>query len=79
MRAHERSKWGGVEPFGAPHRVHFDTPSLKGSCGESVRIHGDGAAKATVYEDREFMRIRANPFESTLWPEEEWHSSAIDP
>jgi hypothetical protein len=52
--------------FGAAHRVYFDTPSLKGSCGESVRIHTDGVTEAVIYGRGGFIRILANPYESTL-------------
>jgi hypothetical protein len=51
---------------GALRRVNFDTPSLKGSCGESVRIHRDGATNAVTYERGEFIRILVNPYESAL-------------
>jgi hypothetical protein len=53
-------------PCGAAHRVYFDTPSLKGSCGESVRIHTDGVTDAVIYGRGGFIRIHANPHESTL-------------
>src|SRR5580658_4705825 len=46
---------------GAPHRKNFDTPPLKGSCGESARIREQQPARSTSYEQYGFVRLRANP------------------
>jgi hypothetical protein len=56
-------------PCGAAHRVYFDNPPLKGSCGESMRIRRRVAIEAITCARREFLWIRVNPHESTPEPE----------
>jgi len=63
MNYHQHSR---LNHGGALRRVNVDTPSLKGLCGESVRIHWDGVTNAVTYERGEFIRILVNPYESAL-------------
>ena len=50
---------------GASHRKNFDTPPLKGSCGESARIHGNGPATSITYGRDGFIRIHVDSYEFT--------------
>jgi hypothetical protein len=36
VRARALSRMAPTVPFGAPHRVKFDTPSLKGNCPDTL-------------------------------------------
>jgi hypothetical protein len=41
-------------PFGAAHRMNFDTPPLKGLRLEPFRFHLESCRAATTYAESEF-------------------------
>jgi hypothetical protein len=66
VRARAANRFGASIPFGAAHRVNFDNPPLKGSCGESRWIRRGGVTTRVIYRRGEFTRILVNPYESAL-------------
>jgi hypothetical protein len=61
VRARAASRIGASIPFGAAHRVYFDTPPLKGLRLEPFRFHLETCRAAETYRKTGFCWFHLEP------------------